>query len=1181
MNKPIFQRRYVWGYLFALALFCFFAVYSFMKMKEAAKQSHAEKHILDAERNMDRVWQNVQDLRSAYRTFVLSGNQASLYRYRDLRHKLGQDTTVLLQTIASDTRENSVREMLGMLNPQLDYMDQAVQMRLAGNLPEALARISSSRNQAIFDGIRDRVDEFDNVSNSLLFQNITARRETHRRTTLIFGILTGLFIITVAGILVLENRAIRSKFSQEVARKVDQEIVNFVDILDRVNDGFVALDNNWKFVYLNQKACDLTGGSREELIGRNLWDVFPDDGKSEFFIAYRRAMETQQYVFIESCYEPWGTWWENHIYPSPRGISIYFKDITARKKAEARLKKLTERFNLMVKATNDVLWDADMLANTLWWNENFYEKYGYPRQEGETIGSSWENRIHPDDRQGVIAHIESAMANRQTDFWENEYRFARAHGGYVHIYDRCLIIRDEEGRVIRMVGSMTDVTALFDARKELQWKEERYRSLVEQASDFIMICDTDGNLLDVNSSMCKAFGYTRDELLRRNVADLVDQVSLAVRPLRFDLIQKGEYILSIRPMVTRTGRVIDVESGVKKLPDGRILAIARDISDRQEAEKELRKSNERFELIAQTTNEALWEYEFASDTAWGNGIHQELYGMPAEGPVPSHAEWKNRIHPDDRQRIVSSYNAALASSGHYWEGEYRFRKGDGTQVTIYGRTFILRDDAGKPSRLMGSMTDITHRKKAEEEINKARELAEKLIDSIPGIFFLCDDKGRFIRWNAQIETVLGYSSGNLASMNVRDCLVAEERGLVDEKMNKVFAEGILDTEASLLTKDGEQLKYYFKLMRIVYEGDPCLLVNGVDITERTKMESELRISENKYRSLVEQAADAIFIFDEEGRFLDVNDVSAQLLGYTRAELTALAIPDILFTEDLVKLPLGFESLRKGDAVIRRRRFRRKDGTEVFVEVHSKKMPDGSYLGMVRDLTERIEAEKQLEESFLRIRELTSHLQHIREEERAHIAREIHDELGQQLTVMKMDIAWLGKKISLEEEQVRSKLRQMTELVDGTVKTVRRISSELRPSLLDDLGLVAAMDWHLKEFENRSGIKACLEEPLQDLQVSEAVKTGLFRIFQESLTNVARHARASHVIVKLQQKGINIEMSIEDDGEGFNKLQVDQKRTLGILGMKERSMMMGGKYEISSIPGRGTRVRVSVPDVNLT
>jgi signal transduction histidine kinase len=183
--------------------------------------------------------------------------------------------------------------------------------------------------------------------------------------------------------------------------------------------------------------------------------------------------------------------------------------------------------------------------------------------------------------------------------------------------------------------------------------------------------------------------------------------------------------------------------------------------------------------------------------------------------------------------------------------------------------------------------------------------------------------------------------------------------------------------------------------------------------------------------------------------------------------------------------------------------------------------------------------------------------------------------------MKMDIAWLGKKISLEEEQVRSKLRQMTELVDGTVKTVRRISSELRPSLLDDLGLVAAMDWHLKEFENRSGIKACLEESLQDLQVSEAVKTGLFRIFQESLTNVARHARASHVIVKLQQKGINIEMSIEDDGEGFNKLQVDQKRTLGILGMKERSMMMGGRYEISSIPGRGTRVRVSVPDVNLT
>jgi signal transduction histidine kinase len=237
------------------------------------------------------------------------------------------------------------------------------------------------------------------------------------------------------------------------------------------------------------------------------------------------------------------------------------------------------------------------------------------------------------------------------------------------------------------------------------------------------------------------------------------------------------------------------------------------------------------------------------------------------------------------------------------------------------------------------------------------------------------------------------------------------------------------------------------------------------------------------------------------------------------------------------------------------------------------------LGTGIDITERVKAEKKLQESLLEIRQLTEYIQNIREEERAHIAREIHDELGQQLTVLKMDVSWLNKRVDSDDEMIKQKLYSLTNMLDGTVKTVRRISSELRPSLLDDLGLIAAMDWHLREFGARSGIETEFVEPEFEVFISPGIRTGLYRIFQESLTNVARHASAKKVKVSLQHNGSHFVLSIEDNGIGFDK-QRQKDKTLGILGMKERTAMMGGTYEIISMPGRGTVVVVSVPIQNI-
>jgi signal transduction histidine kinase len=234
------------------------------------------------------------------------------------------------------------------------------------------------------------------------------------------------------------------------------------------------------------------------------------------------------------------------------------------------------------------------------------------------------------------------------------------------------------------------------------------------------------------------------------------------------------------------------------------------------------------------------------------------------------------------------------------------------------------------------------------------------------------------------------------------------------------------------------------------------------------------------------------------------------------------------------------------------------------------------LSLIQDVTERKRTEEKLSESYEQIRSLSEHLTSIREEERKYIAREIHDELGQYLTVLKMDVGVLQKKLPNTDDAIQRKLKGLSENIDKVVHFVRRIASELRPTILDELGLGAAIAWHLEEFEKRSGIKAHFTEQEEELEFPEPVKTNLFRIVQESLTNVARHSKATDVKIDLARSNGHLTLTIADNGIGLALDTPIQKKTMGILGMKERTAIIGGTYDIQSTPGKGTLITVTVP-----
>ena len=718
------------------------------------------------------------------------------------------------------------------------------------------------------------------------------------------------------------------KFNQELSRQVEVQTELLKNILERVSDGFSSVDENWNFTYINKTGAQLLGKQPHEIIGRQLWEIFPEAVNSPIYKSYTTALRQQQNIEVEFYYPPLGKWFVQHIYPSPNGLSVFFRDVTDQKKIVEEISKSNERFQIISRATSDIVWEWDILNGNLWWNDNYYSHLGYKKTAEIVSISEWYDRIHPEEISRVRTGIKNVFEG-DGPVWRENYQFINAAGEYLHFMDRGFIIRDDAGRAIRMIGSMVDMSLVYKAQKELVESENRLRTILETDPECIKLLNKDCTVADINPAGLK----------------LIE-------------VDNKEDVL-----------------GTSLLP-----------------------------IVAKEQSAAA-------------------------------------------QQLVS--NAFDGKSGRL---EYEV-------ITFKG----------------------TH------------------------------------RW---------------CEMNV----------------------------VPFRNSEG-QIVHALSVTR--------------DISERKKTEAALRYNEEKYRTVIEQAVDAIALYNEEGEVLDINTGAANLLGYSKEELTGMKLTSILTMDELQDNPIRYDELQHGNSTIKVRKMRRKDGSIVETEVRSQQLSDGRFLSVIRDLTERLRAEKDLAASYEAIRKLTSHIQDVREEERTSMAREIHDELGQLLTVLKMDISWLSKKFDTATGDVKEKLSDLLGLIDKTVGTVRKISSELRPTLLDDLGLIAAMEWHLEEFEKRSGIKKQLEAPNEELQISDSLKIGLFRIFQESLTNVARHSGADTVNVSLVQEDNRIVLKIADNGKGFDKNQTSSE-TLGVLGMKERTLMMGGKYHIIGIPGQGTTVEVMIP-----
>lgn len=931
-------------FLFCLGFVSTLVIVTYNNMNKALHENVDVAQSLKSLRALEDISLGMQNIETGYRGYLLTGDNNFLEPYRKGITSIKTDTVSLVDDVDNFPQRASQKRLL------LDYVKSSI--TIANELinekrdikVQATDLIRLTKGKEVMDSIRNLILVMENEDRVRLQISNAGTKSAALRTNNLFVFLAITFVSLLFVIFWFLGKSLKRRISSE------EEASYLASLVNQTFDAILSTDENFVIKSWNKAAEKMYGYSRAEAIGQTLDELIKSDiSEEKRVLANANLAKSLHHTDEFNGFKKDGTRFP--IWASitslvdedglTKGYILVHKDISERKKLEEQLLRFTEKLEIEVKEKTkeitevfDRVSDAFFALDKKWFftyaNRKAEELFNFPmghfinRKMQEVFPESVNTPFYKAGLKALeeqeIQYME--LFSTKFDIWLE-----------VHIYP------SDNGLSVYL----RNITERKKAESDLFFAHQRLAKHIDNTP--LAIVEWDANML-ISRWSKKAeeiFGWTSAEMMGKDISTMkfvYEEDEKDVTKI-IDSLMRGNKSINrnVNRNFTKSGEVIYCEWFASVLKNEKdeviaLLGLVQDITPRIKAAEAIERANERFRLIATTTNDAIWEWNLETNDAWGNEIHQQLYGLTLADPVPDFNLWKSRIHPDQREEIEKNMDEAIANpSKSSVFCEYRFKTHNEGYKYIYDRTYIVRNANGKAIRMMGNMMDISESKELQEQIT-----------------------------NTSIQ----------------------------------------------------------------------------------------------------------------------------------------------------------------------------------------------------------------------LRQLAGRLQEIREEERLNISREIHDELGQQLSVLKMDVAWLGKKMKNETPEAKDKINETLSLLDSTIKSVRRIASNLRPGLLDDLGLVAALEWHSKEIQNRTGIKVEFLTNAPDMVLPSATATALFRIYQESLTNVVRHAAAKSIIAELILENNFVTLTISDDGKGFDTNNMGTTGTLGILGMKERTLKLKGDYFIKSVQGKGTMVKVIVP-----
>jgi PAS domain S-box-containing protein len=746
------------------------------------------------------------------------------------------------------------------------------------------------------------------------------------------------------------------------------------------------------------------------------------------------------------------------------------------------------------------------------------------------------------------------------------------------------------------VGSITEARALLRSESFdlIVADESRLRGAFDSLFAFVGLFSLGGVVLDANEAPLVASALRRDQVVGHRFVDLPWFAHSASERAR----------VSEAIAAAGRGERVRLETHVQSLPDGKLACIDAafaplrdgsgdithvvgsgvDISARKRAEGLLAASQARLTEAQRVAHVGSWEWRVADNRVrWSDEMYR-IYGLEPAAFVPTYEGFLSRVYPDDLDYTTMVIRQAIENVTPFIY-DHRIRRADGCVRMLHTRGEVIGDETGRAARLVGSCWDVTDRWEVTQRLESTVAALRSTLEATADGILVGDRDGRVAILNQRMLALWRLPDDVGAGTDIRQLAERVQDQLVDPagfmaRVSELYGTADKQGFDRLRFVDGRVYERYSVPQR-VGESIVGRVCSFRDVTQRDRLLEEAEVARagaeaarRDYETFLERISDGFVALDRSWRYVYVNSCAGRQLGRDARSLFGKHIWSEFPEGRGQKFHLAYEQAFNEQRPIQIREYY--PPWKRWFENRIYPSPEGVSI-LFTDVTAEVKAQEELSASNEQLRALAARLDAIREEERRLIAREIHDEIGQALTAIKLDLGWLRGQLPADAApEVRQRAAATDVLVDQALDTARRVSASLRPAMLDDLGLSAAVRWQAHDFEQRTGVACEVDVPDDCGRVAPAAALCLFRIVQEALTNVARHARARRVRVSLAAGPDAVTLTVADDGRGVTADELARPTSLGVVGMRERALVVGGEVTITGSPGSGTTLTVRVP-----